>query len=199
MSKRYGRNQRRRDRQRIADLEWELERLAGRLGIADEAGYALGHRLRMANDENARLANRLRAQEAHVREIAKVINEVVDHSALLPPSEYRASESLRRDNPLRIRLVPRRRFLPPLHLSEPPTIENVKIDILELDLWLLRTTIEENDNEFQRFVHVIVPGPKGATYRVSESAYQQFLRSAGAPEVARMIYGQIVEVLRNQK
>jgi hypothetical protein len=195
MSKRYGRNQKRRDRRRIADLEWEKERLNGRLGVADEAGFALGMRVRTLSNERDQLLERLRRQEEHVKEISDTINRVVDYSALLPPKKLGLTES-RFDNPLRIRLAPKRRLALSLP-QEPLTIENVKIDILELDLWLLEATLEENIHFFERFVHVLAPGPSGACYRISESVYRQFLRGE-APGIELELCKQIMRVLRDQ-
>ncbi len=178
MSKRYGRNQKRRDRQRIADLETEKRTLI------------LWERAKAREIES--LFGRLKRQEEHVAEIADTINGVVEYSALLPPKKVSGEPWT--DNPRRHSLVPKRRF-EISRFDEPPTIENVSIDILELDLWLLEATLGQDTYHFERFVHVLAPGPSGARYRISESAYRQFLRG-GAPGIERELCRMITGVLR---
>lgn len=163
MSKRYGRNQKRRARERIGDLE----RASAMLTL-----------------ERGRLIERLIEQERHCREIAETINEVVQHSALLPPQKL--GLDLHGSNPARLRLTPRRR-------RSLASQREASFSILELDLWLLKATLEENILAFERTVHVLLPGASGIEYRITADVARQV---SLLPEVARQIYNEVVQAMR---
>lgn len=182
MSKRYGRNQKRRHRETIAQLETEKRGL-----ILWEQAKA---------EERRILEARLQDQKAHVREIADTINGVVAYSALLPPRQGPFGRDPG-DNPLRVRLVQRRTMLDRCVPDREGVLPaDLDVPILELDLWELRTILEKNLETFARLVHMLLPGPAGMVYRVSEATYRQLQRAHALPEVARIIFQQILKALQ---
>lgn len=178
MSKRYGRNQKRRHREELAQLRADL--------VAQTAREREALRQRDSYEEQ------LRFQKEHLKEIADTINQVVSYSALLPPQEAPLREA--DVNPLRIHL---RRHAERPAIGAGALVEDLAIPpLLELDLWELRVFLEQNLATFERLVHVLAPGPGGVTYRVTEAAYRQLMaHKKGLPEVARMLYGELLKAL----
>lgn len=175
MSRRYGRNQKRRHRGRIAELESEVQRV-----------WALAHTISAQRD---RLSRKLKEQEAYVKEIAETINDIVDHSALLPPTSSPRKLDIS-FQPERLRLVARR-------LGSPVVADADVWDlgILEINLWNLRVLVEDHVEKFRKIVHVNVPSSKRIDYWISDSAWEHFVGGGKLPELAREIYSQIVNEL----
>lgn len=177
MSRRYGRNQKRRYRDRIAELESEVQRV-----------WVLAHTISAQRD---RLSRKLKEQEAHVKEIAETINDIVDHSALLPPtsSPRNLDASFQ---PERLRLVARRLGSPVVADADVWDLSEFDLGILEINLWNLRVLVENHVERFRKIVHVNVPDNKDIAYWISDAAWAHFAGGGKLPELAREIYSQIV-------
>lgn len=176
MSKRYGRNQKRRHREQIEELQRQKHTL-----IEWERVKAV---------ERDLLEHKLRAQEAHITEIVDTINGIVQFSAITPPQECRYLDPT--DNLSRLRLVRRRRC----RTVDMDPAELYDSDILELNLWELRTFIEDRIGIFEEIVHVLIPDGKAVCYKITRNAFEHF-RRGGLPELGRQLYGQIMGVLRS--
>lgn len=187
MSKRYGRNQKRRHREQIEELERQK-----RILIDWERAKVV---------ERESLERRLRDQEAHLRQVVDAINDVVAHSALLPPTDGPAHWG--GYNPERLRLT-RRSHRNTTMLSTDEVSSTYDDLVLEVNMWELEATLEQYSADFEKIVHVTVPGrswdsgPDHVTYRVSRDAYYQFLRSGKLPELAKMLYGKIFHCLQER-
>lgn len=172
--KRYGRNRRRKHREEIARLNVEVSRRA--------------REERLLRSQVEQLTAVLHEQKEILREVVDAVNAVAPHSAVLPPREIGVSN--RREQPMRIKLVSsktwRRNDLTLPCLGE--------AELLTVDLWEVRATLEQRAESLDRLVHVLLPDNGHLVYRVSGQAWQQ-ARRGFLPMVAKEVHRAIIAVV----
>lgn len=156
MSKRYGRNQKRAHRERIAELEGQVRVLATRVE------YSSGERLK--------LERALAAQRHEVRRIVDEIEAVSLHSAIIPAKELGLTHP--NEGPWRLRVLGER-----LHVCTIATNASLEAPMMisTVDIHEVSACLDRNLAAFQRIVHVKLPG-SAVRYAISREAMRAFSR-----------------------
>lgn len=180
MSRRYGRNQKRRHREEIARLGAEVSRMSSAYQLTDGLSAELGRKLRQAQEQ--------------LREMVEIIERVCPHSVALPPKGVVGGAAR---NHYRLQARP-----PGLTVAAGG---NVMLpswsEAMVVDLFRLRMVLEERREQFAAAVHLVYadPGARPAGYMISRTALaalpEEVLLRQLLPDVGR----QLLQLMRGER
>lgn len=179
MSKRFGRNQRRRARQQVAELQSRVDGLTA------------------ARVMDAGLMADIKGREREHREaLAYIVDAIAHHcrnSALLPPEHFVVdAEVIRGGGAIRIELQQRRSFGPPTDQAD----RTCNLDPFRtLDLHQIKVTVEAGADDLSRAAHAYVCSDHwgDVAYCVSDAAMQHRMHPSERRKLAHEISERLLD------
>lgn len=167
---------RQREKQRSAELSYDLERLREELRVT---------------------AHALQLQQSITEELVDSIESIAKNSTLLPPKEVEWPGEL--DNPYDDLSSPAVRISQRHKLSLPKMLEVLDkpvhcVWVTIVDMYEVRATLARHETRFQQMVHVRRKG-RSWGYAISDSAFHYLSSERGPEAVVKMVYETILNAM----